>query len=71
MTKGWITNALKTFDHSEFHCVVGEPKPTKDYTKEQLIDEGIVGLYTIDGHEPLKSVVARKGKINHGKNRKG
>lgn len=63
---GWITNALKNNDHSEFNCVVGDPKPTEKFTKQQLLDEGIIGLYTVDGHDPLKAVVTRKRSANHG-----
>ena len=62
---GWITNALKSTDHSDSNCIVGDPKPTKNFTKQQLLDEGIVGLYTIDGREPAKAIVTRK-KRNHG-----
>ena len=68
--KGWITNALKSTDHSQSNCVLGDPKPTALCTKQQLLDEGIVGLYTVDGHEPLKAVVTRKRSENHGTSRK-
>lgn len=67
---GWITNALKSSDNSDLDCVVGEPMPTKDYTKQQLIDEGIVGLYTVDGHEVSRPVVNKKRGKKHGSSRK-
>jgi len=52
---GWITNTRKDeaekvacellAGHKKRAIFIGNPKPTDTYTKQQLIEMGIVGLY--------------------------
>jgi len=53
MKKGWLTNISKHLDHETRLYLknipggfyIGDPKPTKEYTVEQLKDMVRVGVY--------------------------
>lgn len=53
LTNCWVDEAQKTardliLGHKVRVIMIGNPKPTEAYTKEELIDMGVVGLYECD-----------------------